>query len=248
MIRNIHLQGIMCKMLIFRGVFFRIRWLKPLNCPFCFRSTAIAICASVGRNSLARSNCRPEMRKIPIKPAIWVGFIHLFTENTWQYGDNDYTVLQEIFKMMTLFKKEKPSNKSNVVRYEAFFSHYFTMFFSWPLFWPMGFLRWSLLFFGAKPKKQKLVSILIWTTVADVHMSMYTLYFYMCIYDVSQVKIVKGGKFGFQWLFNVGEDEWDDEVRWLCEKLTLIMVRKANSCTPRQEGTLILVPAMYYIP
>lgn len=40
--------------------------------------------------------------------------------------------------------------------------------------------------------------------VADVHISMYTPYFYMCIYDVSQVK---GGQFGFKWLFNLGEDE-----------------------------------------
>ena len=65
-------------------------------------------------------------------PAIWLGFIHLFRENPWQYGDNEYT--SRIFKMMTLLKKTSLPKK-NVVRYEANFC--FTIsrcFFPWPFF------------------------------------------------------------------------------------------------------------------
>ena len=87
-------------------------------------------------------------------PAICVGIIHLFREKPWQYGDNDCT--SRIFKMMTLLKKT-PSQKTSCPLWSQCF-HYFTMFFFLAVCWPMGFLRWSLLFFGAKPKKQKLVS------------------------------------------------------------------------------------------
>lgn len=189
---------------IFRGLFFRIRWLKPLNCPFCFRSTAIAICASVGRNSLARSNCRPEIRKISIKPADAQQFgwdSYIFSGKSLTVGDNDYTYFKNLQDDDFVQKRNLP--KKQDVRYETNLFHCFTMFFFPGPFLANGISEMIFVVFLVLNLKNKSWFLNL-NIVADVHISMYTPCFYMCIYDVSQVK---DGQFGFKWLFNLGEDE-----------------------------------------
>ena len=189
MIRNIHLQGIMCKMLIFRGVFLtRSGGWNHSTCPFFFQEHRhrhlrerwkeffgqVKLQARNAEDSDQTGRCR----------AIWVGFIHLFRENPWQYGDNDYT--SRILKVMTSFKK-KLSKKDMLFAMKRCLFVFFTIF-CWPF---LDFWDDLCCFFGAKPKNKSWYLDL--NIVADFHVSVYQ---------------EKGGLFwGLKWLINVGEDD-----------------------------------------